>query len=899
MNKARRWISAALLISFFTANTFAVEVNVNIKGCITDQKSKEPLIGATVQIVGSSIGAVTDIDGNFQLSGVEDGIYDIEIKYVGYKTAVKRQVKIENNKITTLDFEMVTDDHLLSDVIVVAKANRESESVTLLEQKRSVVAVQAVGAKELSRKGVSDAQGAVTKISGISKQEGVKNVFVRGLGDRYNITTLNRYPIPSEDPEYKNIALDIFSTDIIQSVEVNKAFYGNTSADASGANINITSKELTGDACLDFSLSGGINTKTISADLQQASGINLFGFANTTQPGEDLQNYCFKNAIDPSLKNAAVNQSYSISGGKRFYLNENPFSFFVVASHNRNYSFYEEEVRNTVTTGDLSQDMTGEISNIETSQIAMANLNYTHNQKHQLAYNFMMVHASKASVGDYLGMDADYQSSDTYEGFMRRQQTNDNLLFVNQLNTQWDLGKNFKLDAGLSYNTIQGNEPDRRINNLVKTSKGYVPMKGTGVQQRYFSKLDEKDLNIRTGLTYKIYDGYGDLSNIQLGYMGRIVDDNFEATEYDMSVIKQSVFDIEHIALADYYNQENLKNGLFKLDRNVDEYGVQKNIHSAYAEATYQLSSHFIANVGLKYDDVHINVDYNVNRGGTKGENEIDKSYFLPSLNLRYNFNDKHALRLAASKTYTLPQAKEISPFRYINVSFNSQGNPNLKPSDNYNVDLKWDFYISPSELFSITGFYKYIQNPISRIEIASAGGFLSYENIADHATVAGVEMEFKKYLFNRTLQDNGVSKLSLGINGAYTYTYAKVPLATDSNGSQLEGAAPWIVNADLSYLYRKGQKSFTNTLVANYFSDRIHTIGTEGYQDIVENGIPTLDFISSAQLNKYITISLKARNLLNSAHQLTRKGNADGKEVVLSKYKKGIDFSIGVSCNF
>ena len=79
MNKARRWISAAFLISFFTANTFAVEVNVNIKGCITDQKSKEPLIGATVQIVGSSIGAVTDIDGNFQLSGVENGIYDMAL----------------------------------------------------------------------------------------------------------------------------------------------------------------------------------------------------------------------------------------------------------------------------------------------------------------------------------------------------------------------------------------------------------------------------------------------------------------------------------------------------------------------------------------------------------------------------------------------------------------------------------------------------------------------------------------------------------------------------------------------------------------------------------------------------------------------------------------------------
>lgn len=64
MNKARRWISTAFFTSLITAHVFAVEVNVNIKGCITDQKSKEPLIGATVQIIGSNIGAVTDSKGN-------------------------------------------------------------------------------------------------------------------------------------------------------------------------------------------------------------------------------------------------------------------------------------------------------------------------------------------------------------------------------------------------------------------------------------------------------------------------------------------------------------------------------------------------------------------------------------------------------------------------------------------------------------------------------------------------------------------------------------------------------------------------------------------------------------------------------------------------------------------
>ena len=888
-------------MSLVTVQAFGADIaDVDLKGRVKDSQSKEPLIGATVKVIGSDVASVTDIDGNFQLSGLKDGIYDIEIKYIGYKTAVKRQVKIEDNKVTTLDFEMETDNRVLAGVEVVAKANRESENVTMMEQKRSVIAVQTIGAQELSRKGISDAQAAVAKISGISKQEGVKNVFVRGLGDRYNFTTLNRFPLPSEDPEYKNIALDFFSTDIIQSIDVNKAFYSNTPADVAGADINITSKELTGDGKINVSLSGGFNTKTLSSDFMRLDGVDMFGFADKTQPGGNLDTYNFRNSLDPSKQNLQINQSYTISGGKKFLLgeNRNPLKLYLVAGHNKNYTHYEEEVRNSITTGELSQDMDGDISQVETSQIAMANVEYTHNKKHSLAYNFMMVHATKESVGDYLGMDADYQSSDTYEGFMRRQQTNDNLLFVNQLISKWTLGKNIGLNAGLSYNTINGNEPDRRINNLVKTDSGYVPMKGTGIQQRYFSELDEKDLNARASLVYKLNDGFDNNSNVQIGYMGRFVDDDFEAVEYDMSVVRQTVFDINHISFDDYYNQDNYAGGMFQLDRNIDKYGVSKNIHSAYAEATYQFTPKFIANLGLKYDDVDMKVNYNVNRGGSRGEQEIDKSYFLPSLNLRYNINDKHALRLAASKTYTLPQAKEISPFRYVSVSFNSQGNPNLKPSDNYNIDLKWDWYISPSEIFSITGFYKYIKNPISRIEIASAGGFLSYENISDHATAAGVEMEMKKHIFSRSLENNGMSRLTLGVNGAYTYTCAKVPLATDTSGSQLEGAAPWIVNADLTYLFRKGGNSFTGALVFNYFSDRIYTIGTEGYQDIMENGIPTLDFVASAQIGKHFTINLKARNLLDAAHQLTRKGNATNSEVVLSKYKKGTDFSIGLSYN-
>lgn len=899
MNKTRKWIGVAALLSCLTADLLAADFNVNIKGQIKDSDSKEPLIGATVQIIGSSMGAVTDIDGNFQLAGVEDGIYDIEIKYVGYKTVVKRQIKIEDNRIVTLDFELKADTQMLSDVTVVAKANRESESVTLLEQKKSIVAVQSVGAKELSRKGVGDAQGAVTKVSGISKQEGVKNVFVRGLGDRYNLTTLNRFPIPSEDPEYKNIALDFFSTDIIQSVDVNKTFGGTMASDVAGAGINISSKELVGRSELKASVSAGANTNVMRSGVMQMDGVNAFGFAQSSEPEADLNAYSFHNSLDPSKKNAPVNQSYMLSGGKEWNWGTDVFSVYMVGSHDKKYAYYDEEVRNSITSGDLSQDMKGDISKIETSQLLMAGLNYRHSDKLHLQYDLMMVHAARESVGDYWGMDADFQSSDTYEGFMRRQQVNDNRLLVNQLSGVWKFAPKWSLDAGISYNKIKGMEPDRRINNLVKTAGGYVPMKGTGVQQRYFSELNEDDINLRAGFTYKLPDAYGsEFSSVNFGYTGRLVNDGFSATEYDLSVIRQQSFDATDVKFDRYYNQGNLDKGFFMQDRNQDEYDVDKKIHSAYAEATYQLSEHFIANVGVKYDNVNLGVNYRVNRGGTKGSQSIDKDYVLPSVNLRYNFNDKHALRFGASKTYTLPQAKEISPYRYISVSFNSQGNPDLKPSDNYNADLKWDFYLSGSELFSIGAFYKYIKNPISRIEVASAGGFLSYENIADHATVAGAEVEFRKDLFSRKTAEE-IHKLTFGVNGAYTYTHAKVSLATVSTGSQLEGAAPWIVNSDLSYQLQKGKYNLTSTLVFNYFSDRIYTIGTEGFQDIMEKGIPTLDFVLSAKMGNRFSFSMKAANLLNASHQLTRKGNADNREVVLSKYKKGVDLSLGISYEF
>lgn len=872
-----------------------------LKGNVVDKRTGEPIIGATITVTGTNIGAITDYNGNYEINVPDGEEYEIEVRYVSYKNLILDNIKVKGETINNIELE--EESVVLGGIEVVASLNRESENFLLLEQKKSVLSRQAIGAKELSKKGISDAEGAVQKISGISKQDGVKNVFIRGLGDRYNTTMLNGFPIPSEDPEYKNISLSFFDTDMIQSVGVNKVFPASSAGDAAGAIIDIQSKELIGQDLLEVEGSFGINTQTVSQTFLVQDGAGYMGISNKTQPGIDLSTYGFKNSLDPKQVSFNPDHSYSIATGNKFYIgqNLNPLNVLVLANYSQNNNFTDEIVRNTTTDGTIYQDQEGKKYERNISQMLLGNVNYLMKNDNEISYNLLMIHSNSQYVADYLGTSDKFQSSDRSQGFMRRQQANDNLLVVNQINSSWKLSDRWKLNAGASYNYVTGNEPDRRINYLSETeTEGiYTPTRGTGSQQRYFSELKEHDINLKAEAILHLTDKYDGNSTLKLGYNGRMVKDDFEAVEYDMSAMGSAAFPISSLKLNDFFNQENLTSGKFSLDRNVDLYDVSKFINSVFADVTYRLAEPLTANIGVRMDYVLMNIDYNVNRGGDQGSEDINKPFILPSLNLKYDVAKKHSLRLGLGKTYTLPQSKEISPFRYIGVNFKSQGNQNLKPSDNYNVDLKWDFYPSAGEIISIGAFYKYIKNPISRIEIASAGGYLSYENISDHATAAGVEFELRKDIFKL---DKGRAnhKMNFGVNGAYTYTMAKVKQATDHTGSSLEGAAPFIGNADITYQYKYNDLGLTGTIVCNYFSDRIYTIGTQGYKDIIEKGVPTLDIILGGQINKHLSMSLKIKNMINPSYQLFREASSGKNEkIVLNDYTKGRNLSIGLTYKF
>ena len=84
-----------------------------------------------------------------------------------------------------------------------------------------------------------------------------------------------------------------------------------------------------------------------------------------------------------------------------------------------------------------------------------------------------------------------------------------------------------------------------------------------------------------------------------------------------------------------------------------------------------------------------------------------------------------------------------------------------------------------------------------------------------------------------------------------------------------------------------------------NYFSDRVYSIGTRGFENIIEKGIPTLDLVSSLRIGKKYSFKLKATNIINPDFQLSRDSSTSANNIVLSNYKKGVNLSLGFSYEF
>lgn len=215
-----------------------------ILGRVFDDDTGEALSGVTIVFEDKSIETKTDLEGRYRQSNLEPGIYSLLFFKEGYTRTRVPDVILEEGRTKLVDLPMVPDYSNLEslDAFEINAADLENTEIELLSTRReAIVLSDSIGADFFSRAGVGDVAAAMTKVTGANVVGG-KYAVIRGLGDRYSNTTLNGAPIPSSDPSKRAVQLDLFPTELVDSIVTTKSFTPDKSGDFTGGNVDVRTK---------------------------------------------------------------------------------------------------------------------------------------------------------------------------------------------------------------------------------------------------------------------------------------------------------------------------------------------------------------------------------------------------------------------------------------------------------------------------------------------------------------------------------------------------------------------------------------------------------------------------------------------------------------------------------
>ncbi|OCB77393.1 TonB-dependent receptor [Flavobacterium crassostreae] len=907
-----------ILTLFISTLTFAQNKGT-ITGVLTDKDSNnETLPFANVLLKGTPINGTTDIDGKYTLNAPA-GNYVIQFSFIGYES-IETNITVKNGETLTLNKALGSSGYTLDDVVIISRSNKQKESALLMEQKNALTFKAAIGAEEISRKGASDVAAAVTKVSGVSKQEGSGNIFVRGLGDRYNITTLNGLPLPSNNPSHKNINLEIFSTDIVESVGISKTFESQNYADFSGANIDVVSKKFTGSPYIELGVGIGANSNVIKSDhFYLQDGPDYFGFRTVSAPNNPLLPYNYSTSWDRKESKNVLNANYSLSGGKKFNIGEQgSLSTFITASFGTDSKFTEGVDRGSVTAQGLANsDFYKKSYKYSTNTTVMGSFNYKINANNSILYTPLFLNSSGQEYSEYEGINQDF--SGDLSGFIKRGTFDKTQLIINQLLGKNKINEQWSTNWGIGYSVLNNTIPDRMQNTLVPDAIGsnvYTFFTNSSVHNhRYFQDLEEKELAANVALSYEFKKTDDDYKGkITFGYSGKKKDVNFNANQYSFFPVNKKVASIHDIDTA--LNATNFDLTTSDNSSTIKQfYKGNLDIHAFYANLQYKLTDKLAVILGGRLEQLDQYVYFVTAEVADGGASKFSPTNFLPSVIAKYKVNDDQNIKFAFSKTYTLPQFKEKVNLLYQDVNLDFRGNPSLYASTDYNIDLGWENFLSTDELVSVTAFGKLIQNPINEMFENSGSGTVTYANTGDKAVAIGVEVELRKNILVIENAKDLKDKLSFGINGSYMYHNQDLDndKVFKENGfganftyteSKLSGASDLLANADISFKKQFHQdRDISATLSYAYFSDKLAVIGTSDKGNMIDKSVNRLDFILKSSLTENLKIGLSYKNILDPTYkrvsEQSKAPRIKAEDLLISSYKIGSNLSLSLNYKF
>ena len=920
-----------LILTILFSFTALAQNKGTITGVLTDKDiNNAPLAFANAVIKDTSIGATTDDKGRYSLK-VEPGNYTLIFSFIGYET-IEVPVTVKEGETLTIDKALGAGGYKLDDVVIQKVTNREKETVLLQEQKKAVEIKQSIGAQEMSRKGISDVEEGLTKITGISKVDG-RGLFVRGLEDRYNSLLINDLAVPSNNPFKKIIPLDLFPTDIVSVIETYKTFNTNLYGDFAGGTFNIvTTRGGKGQTKVNFGTSFTTNNNLskflISKDATSTG--DFFGFSGNERdipkvlgkvPSNKMLTATeslnqFGSGYDVEDEKSPLNTNFGILHTEKFLVgkNQNSLQYFLSLNYDNKYQVREGVDRFfNVAQGNYDNNLLNKQYKFITSSSLLGALNYK-TKKLNLTSNTFYLKTTENMIQDQLG----YTNSATINsnGFIRLNQLMQTSLLNSQLLATYKVSNDERknLKAGVSFTKTMFELPDRKSFKGVKLDDNTTSISYTGnsLYRQYFD-VDGK-YHLSGLLEYSWKFGNEDITKankLTVGYNGYM--NNMEST-FRFLISQDLASNAVNLNTnsPDATLSSEIKSGNFTYREGTNSTYKAKLlefINAGYADIAFKFGESYELNLGARVEQTNRETKYR--EPGSfddpfkkKKQESVD---FLPSLNMKYKLNDKSNLRFASSKTITRPVIMEAYPLEFVNLDGTIEnGNPDLFNSDNYNFDLKYELFPTNKELLAVTGFSKIIQNPIERVFVQSAGSggqVITYDN-SKKAILFGAELEFLLQLdrISKTLKD-----FSFGFNTSLMYTKVTIdPKNTiETNPDrQLQGASPWLINADLKYEFEFNPEwKNTMTLVYNVYGKRIFAVGTNGLDHYYEQPFNKLDFVWSNNISKKWDVKFSVDNILNPKYSIKlgeeNKVLITESDLTVKSFKRGVGFSLNLAYTF
>ena len=884
-----------LFILLFLTLSAMTAMAGTIKGTVTDKQTKDPLTGATIQISGTSQGAIADIDGNYTLT-VANGTYTLEIRYVGYKDVRLTDIVVGDSPVT-LNIEMETDTQTLGEVSITARKNLEGERALQMERQKATLAIENLGAKEMSLKGIGNVQEGVKQITGISIAD-AGQLIVRGLGDRYSTTTLNGLPIASPNPDNKLVPLDLFPSSTVQNITVSKVYDAAVFADYSGAHIDISTKENMSQDFFNISFNAGGHFNALGKDFYQMDRGSLFKNPSLDENVYNMsltdfdeyvtQHNIFNTTFEVDRKTALPDFSGNIGLGKDFGIGNQTLSLLTAFSiSNESRIMKDAYYKILEASGTIQDDFGYDEYTSALNMAGLASLSLTLRERDRVGYTFFYARNVEDSYQRREGVDAE-----DHELIGSNDITHIYTLQNHQVNGLHYFGKRWELTWGGSYGKTSSSEPDRRQVMYQKNSDGSLSLFKLNRQEtmRYFGDLNEDEWVGNVALKYDCKENI--FVKVGFSYKDKIRYYMGTRFYYNLNRLNPEIENIYHT--DGFLNQENVANGSIQIDRKMqshDTYRAGTEIYAAYATTDFYPLDNLLVNVGLRYEMSKQWVEYAI-EGEAKynRRRDLDKHDLFPTVNLKYSINDSNALRFAVSRTVTRPSFIEMAPFLYQESYGAAQirGNGDLQNGYNYNLDVRYERFAKNGDMFSLTGYYKHLDSPIERIQALQGGStYHSFQN-ADQGMAAGIEVEMRKQI---------VKDFRIGANMSYMYTNVKLPEggAYTNKERSLQGASPILLNADLTYSPRFGEERQLNlALLYNLQGRRIHAVGVSNLGDIKEQTRHTMNFNASYAFNSRFSLKLQVHDLLNRAIIFKQDVPETGEVVEVERYKDGSSFQIG-----